>query len=78
MMDSKAILNKIITMLGMENKQVELGGNANAGGPFYGKLEDGSPVMTDYFDVGHTLLVVREDGSKIAAPDADHIVYLPI
>ncbi len=65
-MDSKAILNKIITMLGMENKQVELGGNANAGGPFYGKLEDGSPVMTDYFDVGHTLLVVREDGSKIA------------
>ncbi len=54
----------------------ELGGNANAGGPFYGKLEDGSPVMTDYFDVGHTLLVVREDGSKVAAPDADHIVYL--
>lgn len=78
MMDSKAILNKIITMLGMENKQVELGGNANAGGPFYGKLEDGSPVMTDYFDVGHTLLVVREDGSKVAAPDADHIVYLPV
>jgi len=32
-MDSKVILNKIITMLGMENKQVELGGNANAGGP---------------------------------------------
>jgi len=78
MMDSKAILNKIITMLGMENKQVELGGNANAGGPFYGTLEDGSPVMTDYFDVGHTLLVVREDGSKVAAPDADHIVYLPV
>ncbi len=78
-MDSKAILNKIITMLGMvENKQVELGGNANAGGPFYGKLEDGSPVMSDYFDVGHTLLVIREDGSKIAAPDADHIVYLPV
>ncbi len=24
----------------------------------------------------HTLLVVREDGSKVAAPDADHIVYL--
>jgi hypothetical protein len=78
-MDSKAILNKIITMLGMvENKQVALGGNANAGGPFYGKLEDGSPVKTDYFDVGHTLLVVREDGSEVAAPDADHIVYLPI
>ena len=77
-MDSRNILNKIITMLGMEDKKVELGGNANAGGPFYGKLEDGSPVMTDYFDLGHTLLVVKEDGSKVAAPDADHIIYLPI
>jgi len=77
-MDSKQILNKIITMLGMENKQVELGGNANAGGPFFGKLEDGSPVMTDFFDLGHTLLVIKEDGSKVAAPDADHIIYLPV
>jgi hypothetical protein len=77
-MDSKNILNKIITMLGMENKEVELGGNANAGGPFFGKLEDGSPVMSDFFDVGHTLLVVKEDGSKVAAPDADHIIYLPV
>ena len=77
-MDSKNILNKIITMLGMENKEVELGGNANAGGPFYGKLEDGSPVMSDYFDLGHTLLVIKEDGSKVAAPDADHIIYLPV
>lgn len=77
-MDSKAILGKIMTMLGVENKEVALGGNANAGGPFYGKLEDGSPVMSDYFDVGHTLLVIKEDGSKVAAPDADHIIYLPV
>jgi hypothetical protein len=77
-MDSRNILNKIITMLGMEDKAVELGGNANAGGPFYGKLEDGSPVMTDYFDLGHVLFVVKEDGSKVAAPDADHIINLPI
>ena len=77
-MDSRNILNKIITMLGMEDKTVELGGNANAGGPFYGKLEDGSPVMTDYFDLGHVLFVVKEDGSKVAAPDADHIINLPI
>jgi hypothetical protein len=76
-MDSKAILKNIMTMLGVE-KNVELGGNANAGGPFYGKLEDGSPVMSDYFDLGHTLLVIKEDGSKVAAPDADHIIYLPI
>jgi hypothetical protein len=77
-MDSKAILSKIITMLGMESKEVALGGNANAGGPFYGKLEDGSPVVTDYFDVGHTLMVIKEDGGKVAAPDADHIIYLPV
>jgi hypothetical protein len=76
-MDSKAILKNIMTMLGVE-KNVELGGNANAGGPFYGKLEDGSPVMSDYFDLGHTLIVIKEDGSKVAAPDADHIIYLPI
>jgi hypothetical protein len=76
-MDSKSILKNIMTMLGVE-KNVELGGNANAGGPFFGKLEDGSPVMSDFFDVGHTLLVVKEDGSKVAAPDADHIIYLPV
>ena len=76
-MDSKAILKNIMTMLGVE-KNVELGGNANAGGPFYGKLENGSPVMSDFFDVGHTLLVIKEDGSKVPAPDADHIIYLPI
>jgi len=76
-MDSKQILKNIMTMLGVE-KNVELGGNANAGGPFFGKLEDGSPVMSDFFDVGHTLLVIKEDGSKVAAPDADHIIYLPV
>ena len=65
-------------MLGVDNKEVALGGNANAGGPFYGKLEDGSPVVTDYFDLGHTLMVIKEDGSKVAAPDADHIIYLPV
>ena len=77
-MDSKAILKNIMTMLGVENKEVALGGNANAGGPFYGKLEDGSPVQSDYFDVGHVLLVVKEDGATIPAPDADHIIYLPV
>jgi hypothetical protein len=34
--------------------------------------------MSDFFDVGHTLLVIKEDGSKVPAPDADHIIYLPI
>jgi hypothetical protein len=76
-MDSKNILNKIITMLGIEGKEVELGGNANAGGPFYGKLENGDAVQSDYFDVGHTLLVMK-GGSLVPAPDADHIIELPV
>ena len=77
MVDSKQILNKIITMLGMDNKEVELGGNANSGGPFYGKLENGDAVQTDYFDLGHTLFVVKGN-SLVPAPDADHIIQLPV
>ena len=76
-MDSKQILNKIITMLGMEGKEVELGGNANAGGPFYGKLENGDAVQTDFFDLGHTLFVVK-GADLVPAPDADHIIQLPV
>ena len=76
-MDSKQVLNNIITMLGMGNKSVELGGNANSGGPFYGKLENGDAVQSDYFDLGHVMFVVK--GSELVpAPDADHIVQLPV
>ena len=64
-------------MLGMEGKQVELGGNANAGGPFYGKLENGDAVQTDFFDLGHTLFVVK-GADLVPAPDADHIIQLPV
>jgi hypothetical protein len=79
-MDSKNILNKIITMLGMEGKQVELDavGNGNAVSPVYGKLEGGGAVRADYWDLGHMVFVVKDDGSEVLAPDADHIIYLPI
>jgi len=79
-MDSKQILNKIITMLGMEGKQVELEafGNGNAASPVYGKLEGGGAVRADYWDLGHMVFVVKDDGSEVLAPDADHIIYLPI
>lgn len=77
-MDSKTILNKIVSMLGIEKDTVELGGNANSGGPFYGKLENGPAVMTDYFDLGHVLFVIKDDGSQVPAPDADHIIDLAI
>jgi hypothetical protein len=80
MVDSKQILNKIITMLGMDNKQVELEafGNGNAVSQVYGKLEGGGAVRADYWDLGHMVFVVKEDGSEVVAPDADHIIYLPI
>ena len=80
-MDSKQILNKIITMLGIDgNKEVELEafGNGNAASPVYGKLEGGGAVRADYWDLGHMVFVVKDDGSEVPAPDADHIIYLPI
>ena len=79
-MDSKQLLNKIITMLGMEGKQVELEafGNGNAASPIYGKLEGGGAVKADFWDLGHMVFVVKDDGSEVPAPDADHIIYLPI
>ena len=46
-MESKTILNKIMTMLSID-KGVKLTGD------FYGKLEDGTPLATDNFNVGHT------------------------
>ena len=80
-MDSKQILNKIITMLGIDgNKEVELEafGNGNAASPIYGKLEGGGAVKADFWDLGHMVFVVKDDGSEVLAPDADHIIYLPI
>ena len=79
-MDSKQILNKIITMLGIDGKQVELEafGNGNAVSPIYGKLEGGGAVKADFWDLGHMVFVVKDDGSEVPAPDADHIIYLPI
>ena len=80
-MDSKQILNKIITMLGIDgNKEVELEafGNGNAASPVYGKLEGGGAVRADFWDLGHMVFVVKDDGSEVLAPDADHIIYWPI
>ena len=69
-MESKTILNKIMTMLSV-GKQVNLTGD------LYGKLDDGTPIATDAFEVGHQLFVITENGEKVKAPDGDHITYLP-
>ena len=69
-MDSKNILNKIMTMLSID-KAVNLAGDQ------YGKLENGTPIATDLFEVGHQLFVLDEAGNKKKAPDGDHIIYIP-
>ena len=69
-MESKTILNKIMTMLSV-GKQVNLTGD------LYGKLDDGTPIATDAFEVGHQLFVIKDNGEKVKAPDGDHITYLP-
>ena len=69
-MDSKNILNKIMTMLSID-KAVNLAGDQ------YGKLENGTPIATDLFEVGHQLFVLDEVGNKKKAPDGDHIIYIP-
>jgi len=69
-MESKTILNKIMTMLSID-KGVKLTGD------FYGKLEDGTPLATDNFNVGHQVFVIDSSGNKKPAPDGDHITYIP-
>jgi hypothetical protein len=64
-MNAKQVLNKIITLLSKD--EVEL---------TYAKLADGTIVESPTFDVGETLDVVSEDGSKTPAPDGFHDLKL--
>jgi hypothetical protein len=66
-MNSKNVLDKIISMLSSEKKAVEM---------TYAKLADGTIVESATFDVGETLEVVSEDGTKTAAPDGEHELAL--
>lgn len=65
-MNSKTVLNKIMTLLSIE-KEVEL---------TYAKLADGTIVESPTFDVGEELFVVSEDGTKTPAPDGMHELAL--
>ena len=64
-MNAKQVLNKIITLLTKD--EVEL---------TYAKLADGTIVESPTFDVGETLDVVSEDGTKSPAPDGFHDLKL--
>lgn len=65
-MNSKTVLNKIMTLLSLD-KEVEL---------TYAKLADGTIVESPTFDVGEPLDVVSEDGTKTPAPDGEHELAL--
>ena len=66
-MNSKNVLDKIISMLSSEKKGVEM---------TYAKLADGTIVESATFDVGETLEVVSEDGTKSPAPNGEHELAL--
>jgi hypothetical protein len=70
-MDSKNILNKIMTMLSIDKSPVSL-----SSGDLYGKLEDGTIIVAHVYEVGQPLFVVTEEGRRVAAPDGDHVAYL--
>ena len=69
-MDTQSIINKIAALVGLDK-------HVNLAGDVYGKLEDGTAVATDSFQVGNVLFVISEAGNKSLAPDADHKIYLP-
>jgi hypothetical protein len=66
-MNSKEVLNKIISMLSSDKKVAEM---------TYAKLADGTIVESATFDVGETLDIVSEDGTKSPAPDGEHELAL--
>jgi len=64
-MNAKQVLNKIVEFLSAS--EVEL---------TYAKLADGTIVESPTFDVGESLDVVSEDGTKSPAPDGFHDLKL--
>jgi hypothetical protein len=66
-MNSKTVLNKILGLLSIDEKEVTL---------TYAKLKDGTIVESPTFDVGEALDVVSEDGTKTPAPDGEHELAL--
>lgn len=65
-MNSKNVLNRILTLLSMEGKEEKF---------TYAKLADGTIVESPTFDVGEPVEIVTEDG-KSPAPDGVHELAL--
>jgi hypothetical protein len=65
-MNSKNVLNRILTLLSMEGKEEKF---------TYAKLADGTIVESPTFDVGEPVEIVTEEG-KSPAPDGVHELAL--
>jgi uncharacterized coiled-coil protein SlyX len=66
-MNSKTVLGKIMGLLSLEKEEDKL---------TVAKLADGTLVESPTFDVGETLKVIHEDGTKTPAPDGEHLLEL--
>ena len=66
-MNSNTVLSKVKALLSLEKETVKF---------TYAKLADGTIVESATFDVGETVEVVSEDGTKSPAPDGMHELSL--
>ena len=66
-MNATEVLKKILTTLSLVKEEVEFA---------YAKLADGTILESPTFDVGESVEVVSEDGTKKAAPDGEHEIVL--
>jgi hypothetical protein len=64
-MNAKTVLSKIMALLSKDELTLT-----------YAKLADGTIVESATFDVGETLDIVSEDGTKSKAPDGEHELSL--
>ena len=66
-MNAKEVLNKIMTLLSVDNKEVTLTDARDA---------QGNILQSPTFDLGEDVSVVGEDGSLTKAPDGEHEIEL--
>ena len=67
-MNSNTVLGKIMTLLSLEKEGEEKLTIA--------RLADGTLVESPTFDVGESVEVIHEDGTKTPAPDGEHLLEL--
>jgi hypothetical protein len=66
-MNSKSVLNKILTLLSLDSSEVNFTDAQTA---------DGTILQSPTFDLGEDVEVVSEDGTKTKAPDGEHEIAL--